>query len=147
LEHCNSLSQPRYALAATSVGNLVLFGGGYSLNGPFNVVDVFDVTNNTWTTATLSQARYYLAATTVDNRYALFGGGWNGSGPSKVVDIFDSLNGIWNTTTLSQARYHLASTSLGNLAFFLEVDKQMEINHPMLLISSTQHHKHGATQH
>jgi hypothetical protein len=27
----------------------------------------------------------------------------------------------------------------------LEVDKQMEINHPMLLISSTQQHKYGAT--
>jgi hypothetical protein len=29
----------------------------------------------------------------------------------------------------------------------LEVDKQMEIKHPMLLISSIQHHKHGAMQH
>jgi hypothetical protein len=60
---------------------------------------VFDVTNNTWTTTTLSQARRCLAAISVDNRYALFGGGNTGSGPSNVVDIFDSLSGMWNTTT------------------------------------------------
>jgi hypothetical protein len=106
-----TLSQPRCCLAATSVGNLVLFGGGQNSKVPSNVVDLFNVTNNTWTTATLSQARYGLAATSVDNRYALFGGGLSGSGPSNVVDIFDSLSEKWNTTTLSQARYNLASTS------------------------------------
>jgi hypothetical protein len=78
-----TLFQPRRSLAATSVGNLVLFGGGgQNSTGLSKVVDVFDVTNNTWTIATLSQARSYLAATSVDNRYALFGGGWTESGPS-----------------------------------------------------------------
>jgi hypothetical protein len=44
-----TLSQPRYSLAATSVGNLVLFGGGRNDGklGTSNVVDVFDVTSNT----------------------------------------------------------------------------------------------------
>jgi hypothetical protein len=89
------LSQPRHRLAATSVGNLVLFGGGYNSNGLSNVVDEFNLTSNTWTTATLSQARSDLVATSVDNRYALFaGGGYDGSGPSNVVDIFDSLSGM-----------------------------------------------------
>jgi hypothetical protein len=90
----------------------------YDSLGFSKVVDVFDVTNNTWTAAALSEARGYLATTSVDNRYALFGVGYNGSSPLNVVDIFDSLSGIWNTTTLSQARYFLASASLGNLAFF-----------------------------
>jgi hypothetical protein len=62
-----TLSQPRCCLAATSVGNLVLFGGGFNSNGTSNVVDVFDVTNNRWTTTTLSQARSGLAATSVNN--------------------------------------------------------------------------------
>jgi hypothetical protein len=93
------LSQPRCCLAATSVGNLVLFGSGYSPSDPSNVVDVFNVTSNTWKNATLSQVRSYLAATSVDNRYALFGGG----SASNAVDIFDLLSGMWNTTTLSQA--------------------------------------------
>jgi hypothetical protein len=51
---------------------------------------IVESTRNTWTTATLSEARGYLAATSVDNRYALFGGGYNGSSPSDVVDMFDS---------------------------------------------------------
>jgi hypothetical protein len=118
LEHCNSLSQPRYGLVAISVGNLVLFGGGLNSKSPSKVVDVFDMTNNTWAIATLSQSRGYLAATSFDNRYALFGGGYNRSVSSNVVDIFDSLSGMWNTTTLSQALSGLAATSLGNLAFF-----------------------------
>jgi hypothetical protein len=64
------LSQPRCCLAATSVGNLVLFGGGRKIDNqsndnPSNVVDVFNVTSNTWTTATLSEARFALAATSV----------------------------------------------------------------------------------
>jgi hypothetical protein len=69
----------------------------------FSNIYVFNVTSNTWTTTTLSQARSHLAATSVDNRYVLLGGGNNGSGLSNVVDIFDLLSGMWNTTTLSQA--------------------------------------------
>jgi hypothetical protein len=76
------------------------------------------VTSDTWTTASLSQARAHLAATSVADRYALFAGGYNMSEPSNVVDIFDSLSGTWRTTTLSQARCSLAATSLCNLAFF-----------------------------
>jgi hypothetical protein len=62
-----TLSQSRCCLAATSVGNLVLFGGGFNSKGPSNVVDVFDVTSNTWTNTTLSQALVWVAATSVDN--------------------------------------------------------------------------------
>jgi len=107
------LSQERRWFAATSVRNLVLFGGG-SLS---DVVDIYDVTNNTWTTATLSQDRQNLAATSVANRYALFAGGWTGT-VSNMVDVYDSETGTWSTATLSQARSGLAAASLGNLAFF-----------------------------
>jgi predicted Ser/Thr protein kinase len=115
-----TLSQARATLAATSVGNLILFGGGYDPNGSkeSKVVDIYNVTNNTWTNATLSQARYTLAATSVASRYALFAGGRFGSKSSNVVDMFDSLSGMWRTSTLSQARDFLAATSLNNLAFF-----------------------------
>jgi predicted Ser/Thr protein kinase len=112
-----TLSQARCFLAATSVGNVVLFGGGSNGNVFFNVVDIYDVSSDMWTTATLSQAREGLAATSVANRYALFAGGYNGTGPSNVVDLFDSLCGMWNSTTLSLARRSPEAASLGNLAF------------------------------
>ena len=82
-----TLSQARYSLAATSIGNYALFGGG---NGPYvidSTVDIFNALTGQWTTASLSQARYELAATTVGN-YALFGGGDTGSAYSSRVDIF-----------------------------------------------------------
>ena len=45
-------------------------------SGSSNVVDIFNVTAGTWSTAALSQARYYLAATSLpDAGVAIFAGG------------------------------------------------------------------------
>ena len=80
-----ALSTGRYQLAATTVGNYALFGGG-TTNTSNGVVNAYN-TSLTMTTATaLSTARRQLAATTVGN-YALFGGGYNGS-YSNVVDVY-----------------------------------------------------------
>jgi len=53
-----------------------------------------------WTTATLSGARYGLAATSEDGR-VFFGGGWNGIKYINKVDIFDAATLTRTTTTLS----------------------------------------------
>jgi hypothetical protein len=116
-----TLSQARADPAATSVGSLVFFVGGfcsYDLYNTSNIVDIYNVTSNTWTTATMSQARYGLAATAVANRYVLFAGGLNNSVHFNTVDIYDVLSGTWKTTTLSQARDDFAAISIGVLAFF-----------------------------
>jgi len=53
----NNLSQARYRLSATSVGNKALFAGGYfsATTWPYysNVVDVYDENTNTWYTSSL----------------------------------------------------------------------------------------------
>ena len=64
-------------LAATSIENYALFGGG-SGNSYSNVVDAYDTSLTRTTPTALSQVRRELAATSVGN-YALFGGGYNGS--------------------------------------------------------------------
>jgi hypothetical protein len=69
-----TLSQAREALAATSSGELVFFGGGYSSVGLSDQVDIYNVTSGSWTTTTLSIPRSWLAATSVGN-LVLFGGG------------------------------------------------------------------------
>jgi hypothetical protein len=69
-----TLSVARYYLAATSVSNLALFGGGRDNSGYSNTVDIFNSASGVWTTAILSIARGTLAATSVSN-LALFGGG------------------------------------------------------------------------
>jgi hypothetical protein len=70
----------------------------------------------TQTTATLSEARGYLAATSSGD-LVFFGGGWDG-GPSDQVDIFNVTSGSWTAATLSVPRRYVAATSLGNLVFF-----------------------------
>ena len=78
------LSQARSHLAATTVGNLAIFAGGFDGHGnPSSIVDVFEYNPNTgeltrndrlskaWR---LSQARQRLAAATVGS-FAVFGGG------------------------------------------------------------------------
>src|SRR5690349_5447749 len=78
----DTLSVPRCCLAATSNNELALFAGGgqrnYSPNVPYNTVDIYNALTNTWTTASLSQARMALAAATV-GPLSLFGGGFDGN--------------------------------------------------------------------
>src|SRR4051812_21536917 len=74
------------------------------------------VISENWTTASLSQARSALAATTVGN-LALFAGGYNGT-QSDRVDIYNATSGNWTIASLSQPRFWLAATSVGNLALF-----------------------------
>jgi hypothetical protein len=97
-----------------------------------------------WSTARLSQARYYLSATSVGT-VAVFAGGENGklldvcmyivlpcgsdcflmratavNAPFyyNVVDLYDSGTGQWSTAQLSVARSRLAATSVGTVAIF-----------------------------
>jgi hypothetical protein len=62
-----TLSQTRLSLAATSSDELVFFAGGLNLTTgqPSNQVDIYNVTNRSWTTATLSIPRGDLAATSL----------------------------------------------------------------------------------
>jgi serine/threonine protein kinase len=71
----------------------------------------------TQNTATLSEARFFLAATS-SGELIFFGGGFNGTRVSDRVDIYNVKSGIWTTATLSVSRQNLAATSSGNLVFF-----------------------------
>src|SRR5262245_48469561 len=69
-------------------------------------------------TASLSQQRTRLSATTVGN-VALFGGGdTTGNVNSDRVDLYNASTNAWTTATLSQPRTWLAATSAGGKAFF-----------------------------
>jgi hypothetical protein len=114
----HNLSEPRGFLAATSVRNFAMFGGGLSGNGISATVDTYDSTAQSWTQTSLSKERDSLAATSV-GVYALFAGGYNNADLSvKTVDVFDSATGLWSTDELSQARDSLAATSVRNYALF-----------------------------
>ena len=110
----DALSVARNGLAATTVGDYALFGGG---TGPSDRVDAYDTSLTRTTPTALSRARYYLAATTVGD-YALFGGG-STSSASNAVDAYDTdLTKVTVPNVLSQARGYLAATTVGNYALF-----------------------------
>ncbi len=82
-----------------------------TLSGVIDYVEKY-----TSVTLTLSQAKYNLASTSVDN-YALFGGG-AGDSISDTVDAYDASFTKTIPTALSIARYSLAATKTGNYALF-----------------------------
>ena len=110
------LSQARSGLAATTVGNYALFGGGVS-SSYSAVVDAYDTSLTRTTPTALSQVRSSLKATTVGN-YALFGGGSGGGYNYATVDAYDTTLTRTTPTALSQARSQLAATTVGNYALF-----------------------------
>jgi hypothetical protein len=115
----HGLSQTQAELTATSVGNLAIFASG-TFNSSFVssvVVDIYNASSSSWTTASLSQARYALA-TTLLGSLAFFGGGQHGSAALSVVDIYNALANSWTTASLSQGHWYLAATSVGSLALF-----------------------------
>ena len=110
-----TLSQGKYDLAATTVGNYALFGGGIG-DSASNTVDAYDASFTKTIPTALSVARYNLAATNVGN-YALFGGGI-GDSASNTVDAYDASFTKTIPTALSSARYSLSATNVGNYALF-----------------------------
>ena len=81
------------------------------------MVDIFNTSTNTWSTATLSQPRLGATASAAGN-YVVFAGGNYGGMTSNVVDIYNTSTNTWSTATLSQAREKLAAVAAGNEIFF-----------------------------
>lgn len=120
------LSVARGGLAATTVGNYALFGGGATLDSVSSkVVDAYSNTLTRSTPTALTTAAVYLAATTIGS-YALFGGGItngaNGTSRTATVNAYNaSLTKEATVTSLSGSSKglgRLAATSIGNYALF-----------------------------
>lgn len=110
-----TLSQAKYNLASTSVGNYALFGGGTG-DSISDTVDAYDASFTKTIPTALSVARYSLAATKIGS-YALFGGGYNGNA-TNAVDAYNTSLTKTTPTALSSARYSLSATNVGNYALF-----------------------------
>lgn len=118
------LSVARTGLAGAFIGGFALFGGGdrstssSSVASP--VVDAYDTSSMTRTTATaLSTARYWLASASIED-YAIFAGGQTGGSNSDtdVVDAYDTTLTICSLPKLSVARRGLAGATVGESAIF-----------------------------
>lgn len=123
-----ALSVSRLDIAATTIGNYALFGGGSTnrISGPARAtVDAYSKDLVRSTPSALSQARSNISAASV-GEYALFAGGEyieqaSGSPASYVVATVDaySTNLTRSTLTeLSQARQNPAAATVGGYALF-----------------------------
>lgn len=119
------LSAERQGVAAATVGNKVLFAGGFgypkgSTGGEFNTVDIYDNSNDSWSTAALSQARMDITATTAGNK-VYFAGGSSSSGSSNIsttIDIYNAITNSWSVSSLLQPRTYMASIAAGGKIFW-----------------------------
>jgi uncharacterized membrane protein len=85
-----NLSVARCFASAAAVEDVVLIGGGANNTTYYDIVDIYNVTSNTWSSAALNQSRaYFAAAATSTTNKIFFGGGWNNNGVSNIVDIFE----------------------------------------------------------
>ncbi len=124
----HQLTQARLELSGAAVGNKVLFAGGlivlwngsvYLITGSSAVVDIYDTTAHTWSTAQLSQERGGMASAVLGTK-AYFAGGYQGNGlASDRVDIYDAATNMWTIGTLSQARaFFGGGAAVGNKVLF-----------------------------
>jgi hypothetical protein len=125
------LLNPRSGAIVTA-GNKIFFAGGFDTDGEtfavvFSTVDIYDISSDSWSSASLSEARYDLATAVVNNK-VLFAGGirqrpntpanyytWEAS---DMVDIYDVSSNTWSTASLSEARIGLAAVSIGDKVYF-----------------------------
>jgi len=123
------LSKGREYLAAATIGNKVFLAGGtswetsasgYSTWVTSNVVDIYDNITGSWTTASLSERRSNLTATTAGNKI-YFAGGYAGpmvTNISPVIDVFDASTNSWSVSFLQQAKASHASVVVGDKIFW-----------------------------
>ena len=122
----SELSSPITFLAATTVGDYALFGGGCNA-GEKTVSSIVNVYNSSLTKSNATQlypGRCGLAATTVGD-YALFGGGattysesYSIGTPSSAVNAYDRSLTRSTPANLTVARQLLAATTVGDYALF-----------------------------
>src|SRR6187399_2367933 len=117
-----SLSVERQGLVAATIGDKVLFAGGFGYPdgnnwGEFNIVDIYNNSNDSWSIATLSQARMDIAATSAGNK-VYFAGGRNGINVSKTIDIYDATTNSWSVSSLQQPRTDMANIADNSKIFW-----------------------------
>ena len=107
----SNLPTSRYSLTATSVGNLVMFAGGfdYETQNSYSTVEILNTSSNTWSSHNLATGGGYMTSVSV-NDLAFF----NAGAFSGVLDVYNSTSNIWSTTALSINRYYEGVASVGN---------------------------------
>lgn len=109
----------RRGMTVNSIGNKVVFAGGYITRydsiiqvcgdygnnctnvpavAPVNRIDIWDMASNTWSVAQLSEARCLMVTAVVGNKIIFAGGDkLDGAAHSNQIDIYDAANNSWSS--------------------------------------------------
>ena len=116
--------QWRADMGIATVGNKVLIAGGGFWGDDIYTdrVDIYNSSEDSWSSASLSQSRSSIAAVTAANKVFFAGGyGWfeyRTDHWSNMVDIYDNSTNTWTTSTLSEARGFVSAVNAGNKIYF-----------------------------
>lgn len=121
------LSKARINITAVTIGSKVIFAGGTHYIGnqtpvESNVVDIFDLSTNSWTAATLSVPRWAMSSIVIGDK-AYFVGGTSQSGPVSAVDIYNARTNTWTTSTLVEDIALSKSYQIGNFLIWSELQQ------------------------
>ncbi len=111
-------------IAATVIGNKIYFAGGYD---PFFVratskINIYDASNNTWSTSDLSIARGYMASIAVGNKNYWAGGSNTTNETNEVVEIRDMNSGSSTFDCLFQPNAFFSAVLKDNKIVFFTGD-------------------------
>lgn len=118
------LSMGRQGMEIIAAGNKLIFAGGiiYDQTG-YNFtctdkIDIYDIATNSWSDATLSEARFACKATLVGNKILFSGGLKTDRTFSNKVDIYDLSTNSWSVTQFpGTKRMVMTAVSSGNKVF------------------------------
>jgi len=137
----------RVGMKAASIGNKILFAGGYITRYDSLVsvcddygnncdstpavvasdkVDIWDVSTKTWSSAQLSEPRGIMATAVVENKIVFASGKNNSGNTSAKADIYDAATNSWSSANLSaMGNGVIGAYSVGNkvLVTYLVSDK------------------------
>jgi len=110
----DSLSAPRFNIAALSFGNKVLFAGGMNtqLAIAYDIVDIYNCETGEWSVMHLPGPRVGYGG--VVNNLGIIPGGFDSLGVTKRVDIYDFTTGTWSVDSLSVARAWVGIATVGD---------------------------------
>lgn len=107
--------------SVAAAGGKIVFAGSGDFNSSGSsvsaVVDIYDISSNTWTKANLSKARFAPAIVSCGDKI-FFAGGSDEGAISDIVDIYDASNGTWTVTHLSEPRTEMAAAAVGRTVLF-----------------------------
>ncbi|MFT3846919.1 MAG: kelch repeat-containing protein [Lacibacter sp.] len=109
------LSEAKYGMTASAIGNKVFFAGGTAMKslpsvGVTSRIDVYNATTDLWSTMEMPHSDALLSSIVLGNKLFIAGGNY--------VDIYDNMTDRWATKNLSRSRYRISTMNVRGKLYF-----------------------------